>query len=454
MKLFGSSGTRGVANEEVTPEFCLRVAMAAGTVVEGGRIAVGRDTRATGKMLADAAVSGLQSVGRDVERLGILPTPATQAYAEREGVPAVMITASHNPPEYNGIKLVGRDGVELPVAELRRIESALREERFERARWDETGDSRAVESARRTYVEEVVGAVDRERIAAADLTVALDPGHGAGALTSPQIFRELGCTVVTVNAQPDGRFPGRDPEPVPGNLTDLGRLVRAADADVGIAHDGDADRAIFFDEQGEYIEGDATFAVLAATALSADDTTVSAVTVSQRLVDIAESVGATLELTPVGSTRIISRVRELEAEGRHVPVAGEGNGGVLFPDYRLARDGAYTAARFLELVAETPASAVIDDVDGYHNVRTTVDYANDAEREALLAAAARYAEASPGELNATDGYRLDFGDAWILTRESGTEPLVRLYAEARGEDRAHELVDELYATLESAKADT
>ena len=452
MKLFGSSGTRGVANEAMTPAFCLRVAMAVGMEADGGRVAVGRDTRATGEMLANATTSGLQSVGCDVDRLGRLPTPATQYYAEREGVPAVMITASHNPPEYNGIKLVGSDGVELTTERLERVEAILTGENFERVAWDETGDARNVESARRRYVEAVVGAVERERIADANLTVALDPGHGAGALTSPRIFRELGCEVHTVNGQPDGEFPGRDPEPVPENLADLGRLVRATDADVGIAHDGDADRAIFFDERGQYIEGDATFAALAAAALDAGDMTVSAVTVSQRLVDVAERAGATLELTPVGSTRIISRVGELEAGGAAVPVAGEGNGGVLFPGYRLARDGAYTAARFLELVVERSASAVVAAVDGYHNVRTKVGYKDELEREALLAAASEYAEASAGALNDIDGFRLDFGDAWVLVRESGTEPVVRIYAEARNRERAEELAAEVREALDEATA--
>jgi phosphomannomutase/phosphoglucomutase len=449
MQLFGSSGVRGVANREVTPTFCLRMGLAVGTVVEG-RVAIGRDTRATGEMLADATASGLASAGSDVDRLGVLPTPALQSYAEREGVPAVMITASHNPPEYNGIKLVGRDGIEFGVERSERIEETLEAEAFERVRWDETGHSRRVASARREYIAAVVDAVDRERIADANLTVALDPGHGAGALTSPELFRELGCEVHTVNAQRDGSFPGRNPEPVPENLAALGRLVRATDADVGIAHDGDADRAIFFDEQGSYIEGDATLAALATATLDAGETTVSAVTVSQRLVDAAERAGADLELTPVGSTRIISRVRALENEGLSVPIAGEGNGGVLFPEYRLARDGAYTAARFLELIAERPASAVVDEVSGYHNVRTTVGYESDADREALLAAAAEYADESDGELNNIDGFRLDFGDGWVLVRESGTEPLVRIYTEARTEARAHELADDIRDRLDRA----
>lgn len=453
MQLFGSSGIRGVANREVTPEFCLRVAMAVGTVLDAKRVALGRDTRATGAMLADAAASGFVSVGRTVDRVGVVPTPALQSYAEDEGVPALMITASHNPPSDNGIKLIGSDGIELPVDRLERIEAAVTADEFDRQPWNEIGETRRVEGVRRRYIAEITDSVASDRIAGADLTVALDPGHGAGALTSPDLFRELGCEVVTVNAQPDGRFPGRDPEPVPENLDDLGRLVRASDADVGIAHDGDADRAIFFDENGDYIEGDASLAALAAAALDVNDSTVSAVTVSQRLVDVANDANATLELTPVGSTRIIEQVRALQHDGHSVPIAGEGNGGVLFPGHRLARDGAYTAARFLELLAENPASEVIAAVGGYHNRRTAVSYDGEAEREKLLDAAATYAEDSSGDLATTDGYRLDFGDSWVLVRESGTEPKVRIYAEAREDDRADRLVGEVREALETALTD-
>ncbi|WP_232686526.1 phosphoglucosamine mutase [Halobacterium zhouii] len=451
MKVFGSSGTRGVANEELTPAFVQKVAKAAGTVWRADRVAVARDTRTTGRMLVNAAVSGLQSVGVHVDRLGVVPTPGTQAYAEREGVPAVMVTASHNPAEYNGVKLVGADGIELGVDDLERVERKFLTEQFDDVAWDDVGTDLAVESARRTYVEELLEAVDRDAIADADLTVALDPGHGAGALTSPELYRRLGCDVVTVNAQPDGHFPGRDPEPVRENLDDLGRLVRAADADVGIAHDGDADRAIFFDERGEYVEGDATLAALAEAELEEGDTTVSAVNVSQRLVDVCERTGADLELTPIGSTRIMTRIRELLAEDESVPVAGEGNGGIIFPDYRMTRDGAYTGARFLELLAERPASEVVAPYGDYANVRINVGYDGDAERDAILGTAEERARESDAERTTIDGYRLDYGDAWVLARPSGTEPVVRIYAEATTEERADELATEFAAALRAAK---
>jgi phosphomannomutase/phosphoglucomutase len=313
------------------------------------------------------------------------------------------------------------------------------------------GDVTRVEGVNRRYIEGVRAAIDSTAIEAADLTVALDPGNGAGTLTSPGFIRDLGCRVVTINAQPDGHFPGRDPEPVPDNLDGLMRLVRAADADLGIAHDGDADRAIFVDERGEYIEGDAALAALAAEELGAGDVTVSAVNVSQRLVDVVEDAGARLELTPIGSTRIMARIRELQTEGEHVPIAGEGNGGIIFPDYRLARDGAYIAAKFLQLVAERSASEVVADFDGYENVRINVEYDTAEERDRLLEAAQDYARSTDAELSTIDGYRLDFGDGWVLVRPSGTEPLIRIYAEARSAERAVTLSEQVQTRLESVE---
>jgi phosphomannomutase/phosphoglucomutase len=455
MQLFGSSGIRGVAGAELTPQFVGRIAAAAGTVLDADAVGVARDTRTTGRPLADAAASALASVGCDVHRLGVAPTPAGQVYAARAGVPLVMITASHNPPEYNGVKLVGADGVELSRRRLERVEQRVLAEDVELVEYARVGGHRSVDDVTDAYVSELLDALEaadhRAHIADADLTVAVDPGHGAGCLTTPRFFRALGCRVHTVNATPDGHFPGRDPEPVEGNLGDLRRLVRATEADVGVAHDGDADRAILVDETGGHVEGDAALAALAAAELDAGDVAVSAVNVSQRLVDAAEAGDAGLELTPIGSTYIISRIEELRAEGAHVPVAGEGNGGILFPDYRLARDGAYTAARFLALLADRPASEVAAAHGGYANRRANLEYADTAERDAMLGAAETHARAADADVTTIDGYRLDYGDAWVLARPSGTEPLVRVYAEGPDEARTAELLDAMVEVLEEAR---
>jgi phosphomannomutase/phosphoglucomutase len=452
MDVFGSSGIRGIASEELTPGDVLTVAQAAGAVFGADRVAIGRDTRRTGQLFVEAAASGLASVGCDVDRVGIVPTPSLQAYCEREGVPGLMVTASHNPPEYNGVKLCGADGVELTRDTLEQIERRLGEQP-PLDRWDETGIITDVDGTNRAYREQLLDAVDRDRIADAGLTVAIDPGHGAGSLTSPTLFRELGCRVVTVNAQPDGHFPGRCPEPVEDNLTDLGRLVRSTDADLGIAHDGDADRAIFFDECGEFIEGDAALAALAAEELAADDVAVSAVNASQRLVDVAQAAGAELRMTPIGSTHLITEIRALQAEGQTVPIAGEGNGGIIFPSYRIARDGAYTATRFCELLADQPASELVAEYDDYYNVRHNVEYATESEQAAMIRAIEQTARDATATLDQTDGYRLNYEDGWVLARPSGTEPVIRVYAEARESARANDLASLMVDAIEDAKAD-
>ncbi|MBP1922798.1 phosphomannomutase/phosphoglucomutase [Halorubrum alkaliphilum] len=453
MELFGSSGIRGVALRYLTPELVLDIAKAAGTTWGADRVAVARDTRTTGELFANAAASGLAAVGCDVDRLGVAPTPAVGHYCESTGVPCVLVTASHNPPEFNGIKLVGDDGVELSVDVLERIERRVLDDDYDHTDWRGAGTTTRVEGVVDDYADQLIDAVDRDGIADAGLTVAVDPGHGAASVSSPRIYRELGCEVLTVNATPDGHFPGRESEPVPENLTALSRLVATSDADVGIAHDGDADRAVFVDETGSVVDGDTSFAALADDALKPGDAVVSAVNVSQRLVDVCADNDADLELTPIGATNIITRTRELYAEDVHVPIAGEGNGGVFFPPYRLSRDGAYIGAKFLELLAaaDEPVSEVVAPYTDYHFVRINAEYDDADEREEMLSAARAYVETSAATPNTTDGYRLDYGDAWVLVRPSGTEPKIRIYAESADADRAERLAEEMRQAVESGR---
>ncbi len=453
MELFGSSGIRGVALRYLTPALVLDIAKAAGTVWDADRVAVARDTRTTGELFANAAASGLAAVGCDVDRLGVVPTPAVGNYCEANGVPCVLVTASHNPPEFNGIKLVGDDGVELSVGVLERVERRVLDDEYDVADWRTAGETSRVAGAVDDYVDQLVDAVDAAAVADADLTVAVDPGHGAASTAAPRVYRELGCEVVTVNATPDGHFPGRESEPVPENLASLSRLVATSDADVGIAHDGDADRAVFVDENGAFVDGDTSLAAMADACLEPGDAVVSAVNVSQRLVDVCDANDADVELTPIGATNIITRTRELREEGTNVPVAGEGNGGVFFPPYRLARDGAYIGARFLELLAAggDPVSEAVAPYADYHFVRINVEYEDGEERDEMLSAARAYVETADAEPNTTDGYRLDYGDAWVLVRPSGTEPKIRVYAESADADRAERLARDMRVTLERGR---
>jgi phosphomannomutase/phosphoglucomutase len=357
----------------------------------------------------------------------------------RDADAVLSITVSYNLLADNCTKPWQPLGQALDGALQDEIEARIEADDSDLRPWDGLGE-RVHRDGRERHVAALAEAVDL----ADPLSVVVDVGNGPGGVTADALQR-LGCEVETLNAQPDGRFPGRDPEPVAERLGDLRRLVEAEEADLGFAHDGDADRAMFVDETGASLNGDAVLAALVAAHVDAGDTVVSAANASQRLIDVAEAAGADLSLTRIGSTYIITRVRELLADGESVPVAGEGNGGVIFPDYRIARDGAYTAARFLELVAERPASEVVDAYDDYHNARESLPYESDADREAMLGAIADTARGAVADLDRTVGYRLPYGDGWVLARESGTEPVIRIYAEAHTEDRARELVD-VFAT--------
>jgi phosphomannomutase/phosphoglucomutase len=441
-------GIRGAANETVTAERVFELARAAATYWEADRIAVGRDTRTTSEMFDHLATAGVENVGVAVDRLGVVPTPALQHYVETRSIPGLQITASHNPPDHNGVKLIGRDGSVLEPSAVDAVAS-LAEAGAPTAPPESTGHSRPVEGATDEYVESVVESVDSEAIGEAAPTVVVDPGNGAGALTSPTLFRRLGCRVYTLNAQPDGTFPGRNPEPVEDELTELLALVAASDADLGIAHDGDADRVVFVDETGEFVDGNAAFAALAAAELEAGDTVVTTCNASLRLRDVVAAAGGTVEYTPIGNTYVLSRTRELREQGISVPIAGEGNGGIVYPDHRLGRDGGYVAARFLESLADRPASELFEPHRGYSFERENVPYEDETEREAIMQRAEAWAASADGEETTLDGYRVDFEESWALVRPSGTEPYVRVYAEATSQRAAAELANSVRRRVET-----
>lgn len=448
MGVFGSSGVRGIVNDDLTPAFVERLAAAAGTAWEADRVAIGRDTRLSGPMFVNAAAAGFMSVGADVERLGVIPTPGLQDHLARTGGFGCMITASHNPREYNGVKLFDAGGRELAGDGLAQIEDAVERRARHRARWDRTGTQREVGEAARRYVDGIVETVDTRRITAANLTVAVDPGHGASSETTPRICRKLGCRVVSVNATPDGRFPGRSPEPVPGVLEDLQRLVGASEADLGVAHDGDGDRAVFVDETGAVVDGNTMLAVLADAFVEAGDTVVTAVNTSQRVQDAVEAAGGRVERTPIGSAQIIDRITACQRRDAHVPLAGESNGGVFLPSDRPARDGALVLARVLELVADRSLSDRAADHTGYHLEKRVLNYGSPGERSRMLSAIEEAADAADATIDRTDGVRLGYDDGWVLARPSGTEPVIRVTAEARSREQALAYLNTMLAAIE------
>lgn len=445
MDWFGSSGARGPVADELTPSVVLDIVRSAVAHWGTDRVAIGRDVRVTGPALAAAAESGAMAAGADVADLGLAPTPAVQAYAERETIPAVVITASHNPPPDNGVKLIADDGGELSITDYEAVEARMGNETAVQAAWDDFGNRERVEGATTRYVDELIERLDRSTIAEAGVRVVVDAGTGAGGQTSPELCRRLGCSVQTLNAQFDGTFPARPSEPTPDALEDLADAVERTDADLGVAHDGDADRAMFVDERGRVVGGGAMLSALAVAVAGPGDTIVAAISAPSSLARAAEAAGAELELTPVGAANVLTRVRELEAEGRTVVLAGEQNGGIILPQYRLARDGAYTLGRVLELVARRPLSELVEPHAGQAFRRRDIHgvgaSAIDRVRE--------WAASQEGLVTEVDGVRLDLDDRWVLARESGTEPLVRVYAEAPSADGAEALLDAVAAAIET-----
>ncbi|HEX9633806.1 MAG TPA: phosphoglucosamine mutase [Gemmatimonadales bacterium] len=439
------SGVRGIVGKDLTPEFVTRWAAAFGALArdEGAPLVVlARDARTSGPMFSDAARSGLQSVGCTVIDCGCIPTPTAQLAVEHHGAGGgIILTASHNPIEWNALKFVGADGLFLDQGAAGRLRS-LAEGTVPRVGWDGLGGQRDDGDAIERHLRQVLALpyVDRKAIAARRFRVALDCVRGAGGTIMPRLLERLGCTVSGINLETDGRFP-RAPEPIPEHLGDLGALVRESGADLGIAVDPDVDRLALVDETGRPIGEDYTLAFAVDTVLRRRSGPV-VVNLSTSLVvdDAAAAHGATVTRVPVGEANVARAMRQASAV-----VGGEGNGGVMLPALHLGRDAPLAAALVLDLVATgtRPLSAWVAARPRYTIVKAKAPRGADlaALYEALET---RFRDATQDR---QDGLRLSWPDRWLHVRPSGTEPIVRIIAEAPTADAAESLVTACRETL-------
>jgi phosphomannomutase len=439
------SGVRGIVGKDLTPEFVARWAAAFGVLARDGgspAVVLARDARTSGLMFTDAARSGLQSVGCTVIDCGCIPTPTAQLAVEHHRAGGgIILTASHNPIEWNALKFVGADGLFLDQAAATRVRS-LAEGTVPRVGWDGIGGQRQDTEAVARHLQQVLALpfVDRKAIEARRFRVALDCVRGAGGTTMPRLLELLGCTVSGINLEPDGRFP-RPPEPIPENLGDLGALVRESEADLGIAVDPDVDRLALVDDTGRAIGEDYTLAFAVETVLRRRRGPV-VVNLSTSLVvdDAAAAHGTTVTRAPVGEANVARAMRQAGAV-----VGGEGNGGVMLPALHLGRDAPLAAALVLDLLAtgNRPLSAWVAARPRYAIVKAK------AARGANLAALYGALEARFGDAarDRQDGLRLSWPDRWLHVRPSGTEPIVRIIAEAPTADAAEALVTACRDTL-------
>jgi phosphomannomutase/phosphoglucomutase len=444
-KLFGTNGIRGLVNKELTTEMAINVASSIGTFFKRKNLLLGYDARTSGPMLANAVIAGLTSTGCNVFFAGMAPTPALQLAVKNHGMDGgVIITASHNPPEYNGIKVIWNDGIEISHEQETEIESVYFENKSVFAEWDKLGTSNELVGVNDEYIEAIKKHVNTPKIAEKHYHVVVDPANSVGGLTTPILLRDLGCKVTSLNANIDGTFPGRMPEPRPENLEELAKTVKAVGADLGVAFDGDADRSIFVDENGQVYMGDKTFAVVEKHFLieNPNSKIVTPVSSSTLIKDVADAYKGEIVWTKVGSVTVSQKMKEIKAK-----LGGEENGGVFYGPHQAVRDGAMTTALILNIMAETgeKLSRLIAEQPQYFIEKGKVECPED-KKEKLLEKLLEQVKGA--NVSTLDGAKIWFEDkSAILVRPSGTEPVYRLYAEAKNQEKALKLVADYSAKL-------
>ncbi|MCQ2070247.1 MAG: phosphoglucosamine mutase [archaeon] len=469
-KMFGTNGVRGIVNSTLDVELALQLGKAIGIEckneylkayddTEAARkenpdgkipfykfanpsidldrnvnaVAIAVDTRISADMLRFAVSSGLMAVGCDVLYLGALPTPALQLYVKNHAViGGVMITASHNPPEYNGIKVISFDGTEASEKLEAAIEDRYDDTNIELAGWDTVGESKTVLGADEAYVDSIVSKVNVAKIKAAKLRVVLDCTNGAAFHTSPLLLKKLGVSAVTLNADPQGEFPGHQSEPTEDNLSDLKEMVKITGAALGIAHDGDADRCVFVDDKGNYVSGDKALAILGGSIVKAHKggIVVTPVATSSLIDEVITDAGGQVIRTAVGSPKV-AREMMVHDDGWF---GGEENGGLIFFDQQYCRDGGMAIGRMLEsILNEGPLSDQVARLPIYYTVKKKVKCPDN-----LKVPVVKFLDEQTADLkkDKTDGLKLLFENGWVHARASGTEAIFRVYAESKDKDLA------------------
>ena len=429
-KLFGTSGIRGLIGSEVTCELALNVGKSLAYYLGNeGTVVLGYDTRTTNEMLDQAICAGLLESGVDVIKIGMVPTPLVGYATEKLDADAgIMLTASHNPSPYNGIKLWNKNGMAYTSSQEAKIEEIYSNRDYVSVTWDKVGKLHVNEEIKGQYIDDLVDMVEIKE----GLKVVIDCASGAGSEISPLVFRKAGCEVTTLNSQPDGFFPGRNPEPNEENLQTLMKTVVAIGADLGIAHDGDADRMITVDEKGNVSPFDSLLALISKEFDGDIVTTVDAG------LCMDESVNGKVLRTKVGDVNVAEVIIEENAS-----FGGEPSGTWLHPDFCMCPDGILSGLRMAEIVSrDGKSSDLLAQIPSYPNIREKITCSAEAKikvmenMEELLTSAFDDVR----EVNSIDGVRLTFeDDSWVLVRPSGTEDYVRITLESRDAERAESI---------------
>lgn len=429
------SGIRGVVGESLKPAEAARFAAALATHLGGGRVVLSRDSRPSGEALRHAVLAGLLAGGCQVEDVGVQPTPtcglAVPLLNARGGI---QITASHNPAEWNGLKMFGPDGAVLS-ADGGQIVRGIFEGRAERyVPWDQVGTVRVPTDPAGEHLRKVCDAVGVAEVHAAGFRVLLDGNGGAGGPLGVRLLSEVGCEVVEVGCAADGHF-AHPPEPTPDHLQDVAPAVPRSGAAVGFCLDPDSDRLALIDEQGRCVSEELTLALAVKFRLGEQAGPVAInMSTSRAVAELAAREGAIAFRSAVGERNVVELMRRTDAV-----IGGEGNGGVIDPRVGWVRDPFVGMVMVLRLMArlKQPLSVIVDSLPKFHMRKQKVSMPREQTGETLQALKEK---AGGAEVNEIDGLRLDWPDGWLHVRPSNTEPVVRVIAEAADEPRLDELV--------------
>ena len=435
-RLFGTNGIRGVVGETITSDFAYRIGSSVASLYNDQKILLGRDGRTSSQMLAEGAIAGILAQGKSVEDCGIITTPGLQFLAKITMNPGLVVTASHNPPEYNGFKVVDSDGIEIPREKEQKIERLVLKDSWK-------VNKNPGQLIHRTlplepYLASVRTHLRIEKLAS-PLKVVVDTGNGVSSLTTPVLLRSIGCRVVTINDNIDGRFPGRTSEPRPENLGPLSELVRFEKAAFGVAHDGDGDRAVFVDETGTVHSGDNSLTLIADEVLKKNPggKVVTPVNSSMSVTEVARKRKGRVILTKVGSIHVArTMVREKAILG------GEENGGIFYAPHQPVRDGTMATVLILNSIMEnrTPLSKLMARLPRFFMTKEKRKCPDKKKNDAMKRIRQRLGKRVT---NTMDGVRVDVKNrGWFLVRPSGTEPLIRIYVEGHTEKNLKQLLDE------------
>jgi len=427
------SGVRGIVGAGLTPELIANYSAGVGTFLGPGPVMVGRDSRVSGEMVWHAVCAGLMAVGCDPVDLGIVPTPTVQLTVEKSNaVGGIVITASHNPIEWNALKLVSREGIFFDEPQGLEVKRIVESKSFRYVPWDQIGRFSTKTDAIRDHIEAVLAIpyLDVQAIRKRKFKVAFDAVNGTGGLILPPLLEAFGCEVYPLHAEPHGRF-AHAPEPVPENLTELSQWVLKNKADIGFAVDPDSDRCAIVAENGVPIGEEYTIALAVQFVLSKKTGNVVVnVSTTRAVDDIASQFGVSVIRTKVGEIHVVQKMKACGAV-----IGGEGNGGVILPDAHLGRDALVAIALTLQHLAELgkPISEIWKSLPQYHMVKKKVEIRSIDPQRVLETLEKRYASENT---NMLDGLKIEKSNSWIQIRKSNTEPILRIMAEAPTAEQA------------------